>query len=305
MGFDATGGKPYKANQDGPLWYGIIGLIVVFCFVAVIFGPKFFGKKTPLSEMTIAELVSGKEIPEAAGLLNAYGFQDDLTKSVLVKMQYVDADAHAVLLTDMASNAQSGMSKSDLSMMIIEAAKPLILKHNSTLFTSDVQYFDQAINLLSELSLEQQAVGESACDLASLYRVSKNEDLVPKYMHYNSKHYQFSMRAILVLLGAVEGGMTAPQSYGELTAEDSQALSPLIVQKAATPEVLQFLEYLTSPRDKMQLSEENPTDAVYSEAQFDGIDGCAQIDTLIANLQALPTDVRSRFWASGLIDTTL
>ena len=40
MGFDATGGKPYKANQDGPLWYLIVLGVVLVSFVAVFFGPK-------------------------------------------------------------------------------------------------------------------------------------------------------------------------------------------------------------------------------------------------------------------------
>ena len=304
MGFDATGGKPYKANQDGPLWYGIIGLIVIICFVAVFLGPKLFGKKTPLSEMTIAELVSGRDIPQAAGLINAYGFQDELTKSVLIKMQQIDAEAHAVLLTDMAKKAQAGVSKNDLSMMLVNESKSLISRHEETLFKSEVSYFDQIINLLTELSLEQQAVGESACDLASLYRISQNSDLSSKYMHYGSTHYQFSMRAILLLLGAVESGALAPQSYGELTSLDSQDLSPLIVQMAATPEVLQFLEYLALPKSQPENLEESPPVAVYDEAYFDDINGCEQIDTLLAGVQALPAETRARFWASKLVDTT-
>ncbi len=300
MGFDATGGKLYKGNQDGPIWYGIVGFVVLVCFVGVILGPKLFGSKKADIDKTIPELVAGQSLPDAAGLINAYGFQDELTKSVLVKMQQIDQTEHAKLLTDMARQAQAGRSKNDLSMMILQKSKHLAKKHKTSMFLSEVAYFDQALLLISELSLDQQAMGGKSCDLSSLYRISQNKDLAPKYMYYDSKYYQYAMRTVLLMLGAIEGGIVAPQNYGELTTEDTQILSPLIVQMAANPESLQFFNLLSTPEpaQSAELNEEVQT----PENKFDGINGCEQVDILVASFQTLPDDTRARFWAAGLTE---
>lgn len=303
MGFDATGGKPYKGSQDSPIWYAIVGVVILVCFAAVFLGPKLFGSKTADIDKTIPELVAGRTVPEAAGLLNAYGFQDELTKSVLIKMQQIDEIAHADLLTEMAIKAQEGASRNALSMMILDGAKDLYSKHNELVFSSEVAYLDQGLLLLSELSLEQQAAGGNSCDLASLYRISQNPDLAPKYLYYGSQIYQFSMRGVLLLLGSIEGGIVAPQSYGDLTSEDRSIVSPLIVQLAANPESLEFLAMLAKPEKASLVSDTDADGASDAKPHFEGINFCEQVDDIITGFQALPADTRARFWAAGLKET--
>ena len=108
------------------------------------------------------------------------------------------------------------------------------------------------------------------------------------------------MRTVLLMLGAIEGGIVAPQNYGELTTEDTQILSPLIVQMAANPESLQFFNLLSTPEpaQSAELNEEVQT----PENKFDGINGCEQVDILVASFQTLPDDTRARFWAAGLTE---
>ncbi|MFC7292180.1 hypothetical protein [Hirschia litorea] len=311
MGFDATGGKPYKGGQDSPIWYAVIGVVVVLCFGLVWLGPKIFGSKQPSVNLTISELVEGRSIPEAAGLLNEYGFQDELTKSVLVKMRHVDEIGHAKLLTKMAENAQAGVSKTELSMMILDWSKRFAHQQAETIYKADISYFDQFLLLLSEVSLGLQAQGETACELGGLYRISQNPDLSSKYMYYDSPYYQFSMRATLLMLGAVEGGLVAPQSYGELTDDDRAQLSELVMMLAANPEGLKFLDILLTPPAKKKKIEPAPDDAavvnlqqpdvmiIEDEHNFDGVNVCEQADSLIAGFQALPVETRARYWAAG------
>ncbi len=311
MGFDATGGKPYKGGQDSPIWYAVIGLVVVLCFGLVWLAPKVFGSKQAGVDLTIPELVAGRSIPEAAGLLNEYGFQDELTKSVLVKMRHVDELGHAKLLTSMAEQAQAGVSKSDLSMMIIEWSKKFAKAQSATIHKADVSYFDQSLLLLSEVSLGLQTQGATACELGGLYRVSQNPDLFSKYMYYDSAYYKFSMRAALLMLGAVEGGIVAPQEYGELTDDDKAQLSELVVLMAANPEGLQFLDLMLAPPAKKKKVESVETDAALVKAtgpdvvitediyNFEGVNVCEQADVLVAGFQALPVQTRARYWAAS------
>ncbi len=301
MGYDATGGKPFKANQDGPIWYVVIGLVVALCFGAVLFGPKLLGGNKDYASQTIAELVAKRPVPEAAGMINAYGFQDELTKAVLLKVEQLEPVAHARLVTDMAEKAQAGADRNALSLMLLSWGGEYIISRTDDLFKTDVAFLDQALVLMNDVSKSQKLLGGRSCNLAGMYRVSQNPDLYSKYLFYQSQNYQFGMQGVLLALSAIESLQNGASDSGEYTAEDKLKLDPVVMQLAANPEIPNFFKLILGA--DLKLADDANVDgsiSSISEDSFAGINGCEQLDSLIAALQSLPPGTRARFWAAGL-----
>ena len=135
MGFDATGGKPYKANQDGPLWYLIVLGVVLVSFVAVFFGPSLFGQKST-GLQPLSKIVAGRDTAQAAGAIHSLAFPDPDTQHFLQLMRAEDPTGHADLMTNMAKAASEGADRDELVLMMNEWTTAYMTSHAQELCQS-------------------------------------------------------------------------------------------------------------------------------------------------------------------------
>ncbi len=288
MGFDATGGKPYNGNQGDMLWYALVAVVVVVCAAAVLLFPTGSSSKKPAA---IAQLVAGRSAPEAAGLLNAYGFPDEATSAVLAEIQRQDPKGHAKMMIAMAERAIAGEKRDELVEEIETWSVGYLMANYQHLNRSDPKYMDEALVLFEDGLDLLTKVGGNTCDPKTLQRIANSPDLVKTYSVYDGPVYKWGMRANLWALQAIHSGKTSPRELTTFTENDMKAVQTLAFKMMADPQVQKLLQ--TQVQTGADLS---TPDALIDAA--DGIDICALGKTIITEVRSFPADTKARMWNS-------
>lgn len=290
MGFDATGGKPYKAAQDGPIWYAVIGAVAVVAFGAVFMGPKLLGGG---SNGTIEKLVAGRNVPEAAGLINAYGFKDETTKTFLARLQKFDPEAHAELLTDMARAALKGADREQLAAQMLDWTQAYVTSNADLLRHSDPRYVDKLLPLVRAAFDAMQKTDASLCEVDKMMRIGADPKLMHSYMRYGGPLYNVSMQGNSIVIGMIENGRKRLASgdsaayFAEaegVSETDKKAVAAAMMSMMADPDI-----------QKIMVGAQSGEGGVPKDVNV-----CRIGARLVEKFEALDPGVRERLWASVL-----
>ena len=290
MGFDATGGKPYQANQDGPLWYLIVLAVVVVSFAAVFFGPGLFEKKTS-GLQPVSKIVAGRNLPQAAGAIHSLAFPDPDTQRFLQLMRSEDPEGHAELMTQMAKAAGKGADRDELVLMMNDWTTVYMTRHTQDFVKADAKYLDQGLDWASSALGTLRRAGPKLCDLGSLQRVSQNKDLLKKYTAYGGELYSVGMKGQVLLLEMARAGRNNPRSYDAPTQKDEAALQAMMMSMMADKNVQKIMQAGMSGQS--------------DPSALDGVDVCELGQSVLANVKDLPTDTKARLWGQMASGATL
>ncbi len=277
MGFDATGGKPYKDQQDGPVWYAIVGGVIALSFGIVMIGPMLFGDGGK-GGGTIAKLVKGREVSEAAGLINAYGFDDLPTQTFLAQLQSDEPVEHAELLTDMGRAAIKGAERPALGGMMFRWSQDYAGRNTHALANADPAKIDAFLALTKDTLIQLRSIDAGACNIGKLARISTNNDLLSSYLRYGSALYEASIHGNTALVKmVVSGRKNASAEPLEPAPEDVAAVDSFVSGLKSSPEFASLFG-----------------------ADFLNADVCTSGTALIDQVTALPPSQKQLVWTRFL-----
>ncbi|MBB36674.1 MAG: hypothetical protein CME88_10325 [Hirschia sp.] len=290
MGFDATGGKPFKSDQDGAVWYAVVGVVVIIAFAAAFIGPKLLGGG---STATIEKLVKGRSVPEAAGLINAYGFKDPQTQTFLSRLQSMDSTAHAELLTDMARAALKGADRQQLASMLVDWSQNYTMVNAEYLRHSDPRYIDKMLPLARGALTAMNRTDASLCELDKMMRIGGDPDLMHNYTRYGGPLYNITMEGNSLLVGMVSNGRkrlesgeseTAFAEAENVTEADKKAVAAAMMSLMGDPDVQTLMMGAQSGAGGMP----------------ENVNVCSIGSNILGKFEGLDPDVRQRIWTSVL-----
>ena len=289
MGFDATGGKPYKASQDGPVWYAVVAVVAVLAFGGAFLGPKLLGGG---QKGAIQKLVEGRTVPEAAGLINAYGFKDETTRTFLARLQKFDPAAHAELLTEMGTAALQGGDRQALATLMIDWTQAYVMTNANVLRHSDPRYIDKLLPLARYALDSMSRTSGDLCELDKMMQVGADPNLMQAYTKYGGPLYDVAMQGNSILIGMVENGRKrrdngASDAYFAeaegMTQQDETAITAAMMTLMADKDVQKIMMNAQSIQNG-----DIPT----------GVNVCSIGSRLVGKIEELDPQIRQRLWAT-------
>ena len=248
MGFDATGDKPYKAAPEGPVWYTIVGAVVALAFGGAFVGAKFIGGGDPTA--TIATLVKGRNVPEAAGLINAYGFKDEATLSFLRSLQAKETEQHAELLTEMARSALNGANRVQLADVMMQWMHGYVEENAEFLRHADPKHVDQILPLIRQAFIELDKTGTQNCHLDQIIAKGDDPNAFYRLSTYGGGLYDVSVRLNTKIVDMVHSGRQrlangasakAMASATEMSQSDQNAIAAAMMSLMADPAIQKLM----------------------------------------------------------------
>ena len=286
MGYDATGGKPYKSGQDGLIWYGIVGGAMALTFGAVFLGPKLLGNSEP-KERTISSLVKGRNVPQAAGVINAYGFEDNATRAFISMLARHEKVEHAELMTDLARDALAGAGREQLALKLVDWSQDYAMRNLHALSNMDASLIDEGLGLVREALGQVNQIAPDVCLVSSNMTQPMSQDEMRKLVQYKAPLYNVSMKGNALLVKMVISGRERASKVSDPvappTTEDMSKLQVAMISMMADPEVQQVMMMAQG--------------AGASNAR---VNVCSLGSKVIEKVEALPGDTRMRLWSAAL-----
>ena len=289
MGFDATGDKPYSENAiDGPVWYAVIAGAMALAAGAVFLLPALLNDKGD-SGIALDKLLAGRTVPEAAGIINVYGFTEPATQQFISQLQVLEPADHANLMTSLAEKALNGANRSELGRDLVAWASQYAQANAHALQQSDPVLVDQAIVLANDALFQLQALQIGLCDYSRAAAIAADPELTATLARYQTPLFEVAMRSNTLLLEMVRTGRVqnhVPPS--EATLDDLEILKDSLAPLIADPNMRALFEALEQyvRGEEAQVSE--------------GVDICQVGQQAVQRLQELPADVRARLWIAAL-----
>ncbi len=259
--------------------------VVILSAGGAMAAPSLLSMLSPHHARSIEQIAALGDREQIKAALATDAFPDRQGQAFMASLHKHYPDEHDRLLGRMADMTSKGSGRDQLALVTNLWLADFVPQALPALGRTGAQGFDATLDIVHEgLVYVENAAG--GCDMNALQTLVSNPNKLIESTAYGSRGYQFNMKASRQLVELAAAGRDLPELDRKLKPEDEQAVQAVVLSIMSDPQFVRMMQ--------MSMAGESSQQQMMAK-----LDICKIGRNVIQAMKSLPSDTKSRLWATG------